>query len=61
MSNSPKALIADEDYHVTITAHFPVNIMTRLEWIWGVRLTGLWRGSVVTSVSAALFIKSSLG
>jgi hypothetical protein len=26
-----------------------------------VRLRGLWRGSVVTSVSAVLFIKSSLG
>ena len=51
----PKALVADGDYHVTVTAHFPVNIMTTLEWGYGaVRLRGLWGGSVVTSVSAAL-------
>jgi hypothetical protein len=27
----PKAFVADADYHVAITAHFPVNRMARLQ------------------------------
>lgn len=54
----PKALVADEDYYVTVTAHFSVNRVTRLEGNMG-RYGG--EGSVVRSVNGAVFMKSVPG